>query len=425
MKPPVEQRNEKGREKLSWLMEQSREIKLDLIQNHLSLCQIMLNELFEEEVIERAGDRYSHKKPEGGRYSRWGFNPGSVQIGDRRMKVEVPRIRDSEQSKFVSLDTYNEVKKTEEPTDQLLKGILMGLSMRDYDGVIDYLGESFGLSKSSLSRSFKERTAQQLEAFEKRDLSIHDFVGIFIDGKYLAKEQIMIVLGVTLQGDKIPIGFLQSHSEHSKPIKDLFNSLIDRGLKYDKGLLFVIDGGKGIRKAIEEVFVEKNVIQRCIWHKRENIESYLKEQDQQWFRAEYHSAMEKPKYKDAKLALAALVKSLEPLNISAARSLQEGIDGGILTLHELEMNRKLSRSFNTTNVIENLNSQLEKYLRKVKYWKNSNMRYRWIAAGLMEIEGNMNKVFNSKYLPELRTKIIEYISETSQSPARISTKAGT
>ena len=101
MKPPLKQRNEKGREKLSWLMEQSREIKLDLIQNHLSLCRMMLNELFEEEVIEHAGDRYTHNKPNGGRYSRWGYNPGSVQIGDRRMEVEVPRIRDSKQGKFV------------------------------------------------------------------------------------------------------------------------------------------------------------------------------------------------------------------------------------------------------------------------------------------------------------------------------------
>ena len=425
MKPTPEQRNENGREKLAWLLEQSRSVKLDLIQNHLSICQIMLNELFEEEVIEYAGERYSHRKPNQGQFSRWGYNPGSVQIGDKRLKMEVPRIRNTDSGKFVPLSSYEQVRQIDTPTDQLLKGVLKGLSMRDYDGVIDYLGEAFGLSKSSISRSFKERTTQQLEEFENRDLSVHDFVALFIDGKYLAKEQIMIVLGVTMQGNKIPIGFLQTHTENSAPIKDLFDNLIDRGLKFEQGLLFVIDGGKGIRKAIEEVFKDKSVIQRCTWHKRENVEKYLKEEDQIWFKAEYHSALEKPTYNQAKEAMDSLVKQLEKRNMSASRSLQEGIDGGILALHKLGVNMILKRSFHTTNVIENLNSQLDKYLRKVKYWKNSNMRYRWIAAGLMEIEHKMYRISNYKKLPKLREAINDYLNDPSRIDSEISTKAGT
>ena len=62
--------------------------------------------------------------------------------------------------------------------------------------------------KSSVSRSFIDWTTEKLEEFKNRDLSNHDFISVFIDGKYLAKEQIMIVLGVTMQEDKIPIGFL-------------------------------------------------------------------------------------------------------------------------------------------------------------------------------------------------------------------------
>jgi transposase-like protein len=284
--------------------------------------------------------------------------------------------------------------------------------MRDYDSVIDHLGEGFGLSKSSVSRSFIDRTAEKLEEFENRDLSNHDFISVFIDGKYLAKEQIMIVLGVTMQGDKIPIGFLQTHSENSVPIKALFENLISRGFKYDQGLLFVIDGAKGIKKAIEDIFKNKAVIQRCTWHKRENVKKYLKEENQKWFESEYHSALDRAKYSDAKKDLIRLSKELEKINISAARSLNEALDE-ILTLHKLKMNDKIWRSFNTTNPIENLNSQLEKYLRKVKYWKNSKMRYRWIAAGLLEIEQKMNKIFNYKKLPLLRKAIISYISNPS------------
>lgn len=424
MEPIKEKVTEKSREKLAWLMAQSQEIKLSLLQNHLSLCQIMVNEFFEEEVIEKAGKRYSHNKPNGSRYSRWGYNPGSVQIGDQRLKVDVPRIRDSEGNTFEKLEGYGQVKRIEAPSDQLIKGVLLGLSMRDYDGVIDHLGEGFGLSKSSISREFKARAEERLKEFELRDLSHHDFVGMFIDGKYLAKEQIMIVLGVTMQGEKIPLGFLQAHSENAGPISDLFRDLIKRGLKFEQGLLFVVDGSKGIRKAISEIFGNKAVVQRCTWHKRENVKKYLKESDQKWFESEYHSALDRANYKDSKAALHQLANELENINLSASRSLQEGMEE-ILSLHKLGVNNKLSRSFKTTNVIENLNSQLEKYLRKVKYWKNSKMRYRWIASGLMEIEAKMRKISNYKRLPDLRNAIKDYIKEPSQKPVKISTKFGT
>lgn len=425
MEPTLEQRNEKGRNKLSWLMEQSREIKLDLVQNHLSICQIMLNELFEEEVCQKAGERYSHSKPNDGKYSRWGYNPGSVHIGDKKLRMDIPRIRDNDNGKFEGLESYDQVRRVEMPTDQLLQGVLKGLSMRDYEGVIDHLGEAFGLSKSSISRSFVEKTEERLKEFESRNLSNYDITAIFIDGKYLAKEQIMIVLGVTMQGDKIPLGFLQTHTENSGPIKDLFTSLIDRGLKYEQGILFIVDGAKGIRKAIEEVFKDKQVIQRCTWHKRENVEKYLKEEDQNWFRAEYNAAISQPKHKDAEAAIKELIKKLEQLNISAARSLEEGLSGGILTLHKLGVNTYLERSFKTTNPIENLNSQLGKYLRKVKRWKNSNMRYRWVASGLLEIEGNMKKINNYKKLPLLRKAIQKHLTESSTSAKEVSTNFGT
>ncbi len=48
-------------------------------------------------------------------------------------------------------------------------------------------------------------------------------------------------------------------------------------MHYEEGLLFVIDGSKGLKKAIEEQFGEKAIIQRCTWHKRENVLSYLAE----------------------------------------------------------------------------------------------------------------------------------------------------
>jgi transposase-like protein len=113
-------------------------------------------------------------------------------------------------------------------SEQIVAGVIKGLSMRDYKSVIDHLGESMGLSKSDVSRRFVERTRDELKDFMDRDLSKHTFVGIFIDGKSFGGEQIIIALGVTEQGQKIPLEFVQAHSEKAGPVADMLRRLRDR-----------------------------------------------------------------------------------------------------------------------------------------------------------------------------------------------------
>jgi Cys-tRNA synthase (O-phospho-L-seryl-tRNA:Cys-tRNA synthase) len=95
-----------------------------------------------------------------------------------------------------------------------------------------------------------------------------------------------------------------------------------------------------------------------------------------------------------------------------------------LTLHRLGLNEDFSRSFATTNCIENLNSQIGKYLNKVKSWKNSKERYRWIAAALLEIEIKMRKVNNFKNLEIMQKTILKEIQKRT-SQKGISTRNGT
>jgi putative transposase len=119
---PNSKNKQLNRKNLTWLQEQSVELKTSLLQNHLSICQNMINELLEEEVKQKAGNRYSKEKPYDGRYSRWGFNPGSVRIGDQRFKIEVPRLYDKEKDKNSMLHRYEDLKQLPEPTEQLIKG---------------------------------------------------------------------------------------------------------------------------------------------------------------------------------------------------------------------------------------------------------------------------------------------------------------
>lgn len=233
---------------------------------------------------------------------------------------------------------------------------------------------------------------------------------MFIDGKYLAKEQVLIVLGVTVQGEKVPIGFIQTATENSKSISELLANLIERGLKYEDGLLCVIDGSKGIYKAVKTVFGAYAVIQRCQWHKRENVLSYLPEHKAANYRKQMNKAYNIEDYQEAKQNLLEIINDLKVDNMSAARSLKEGLEE-TLTLHRLGLTADFKGSFSTTNAIENLNSQLGKYLRNVKRWTNSEQRYRWVASALFEIEQRMRRVNNYKKLHKMRTVLRQEVSE--------------
>lgn len=401
--------NEVNRKTLSWLLDQPVDVKTSMAMHHLELSRMLINEILNDEVECLAGKRYKHQPKDVRQCYRWSSNPGSVKLGGQRIPVEIPRVVEKETKRSIPLENYAALKDLPPANEQLIKAVLLGLSTGDYGKVIQQLTDSFGLSSSSVSRNFIDYSAEKLKEFERRDLSGYDFVSLFIDGKYLAKEQIIITLGVTAQGDKIPLGFIQSATENSKAIKQSLEKLIDRGLEYKQGLLCVVDGSKGIKKALEETFGHHAVLQRCRWHKTENVVSYLKEQDQQYYRRKLQTAYREDDYRKAHEKLQQIKTELEQVNVSAANSLCEGMQE-TLTLQKLGINQWFSKSFGTTNCIENLNSQLGKYIRKVKYWQNSPQRYRWVAAALLEIEQKMRKVDNCKKLYLMENAIIEYVS---------------
>ena len=153
---------------------------------------------------------------------------------------------------------------------------MLGLSQRDYHRVARMCLDSFGLSASSVSRTFQESSAKTLEAFEQRNLASETYVALLIDGKYLQERRIVLCAGITAEGNKRILGFVETATENARPIADLLEDLIARGLRYDEGLLCVIDGAKGLRKAIKDVFGPYAQVQWCPWHNRENVVGHLK-----------------------------------------------------------------------------------------------------------------------------------------------------
>lgn len=388
-------------ENLQWYLGQPMDIQLSLFRNYLEMAKILANQLLDDEVRNKAGEKHSHEKPEAGKYSRWGSNPGSIMIGEEKVKIKVPRLHDNNTEKTESPENYQKIRKSKLPSEELMKKILVGLSEHDYEDVVKMGVESFGLSQSTVSRAFIEQSSKILEEFEQRDLSLYDFVALAIDGKYLSKENMVIALGVTISGEKIPIGFIQTTTENSEAIKGLFRDLIKRGFRFSEGLLTIVDGARGLSKAIRETFGEFALIQRCQWHKREDVVGYLNETDKEKYRDKLQRAYNEPVYEIAKSEIYKIVNELNKINCTAANSLQEGLEE-TLTIQRLGLFTELGRSFTTTNIIENLNSQLEKYLGRIKYWINSNMRHRWVAGALLEIERKMRRINNYDKLHLLR-----------------------
>ena len=391
----------KDTKNIEWLLSQPKEYQLNLFQEYSELVRLLASQLMEDEMFNKCGERYSRDSLKEGRYYRWGSNPGSIKVGSEKLPIDVPRYYDKEINSKRNADVYQEIKEQTTPTEKLLKSVLLGLSERDYGGISKTISESFGLSQSTISRKFIEESSATLEKYENRDLSNYDFIALLLDGKYLAKEQVVICMGITMQGDKLLLGFIQTASENTKAVKGLLKKLLDRNLKYEEGLLCVVDGSKGLSKAVRETFGKHCLNQRCQWHKRENVISYLKEEDAPIIKSRLQSAYKEPTYEGAKARLIEIKNDLLKINRSAANSLEEGLEE-TLTLHRLGLTVELGRSLSTTNCIENVNSKLGGYLRKIKYWKNPDMLARWVATGLLEIESRMRKINNHKKLYLLR-----------------------
>jgi len=266
------------------------------------------------------------------------------------------------------------------------------------------VAETFGLTASSLSRRFKRASARKLAELQERDLSAYDLVGLFLDGKTFEEDEMVIALGVTLSGEKVVLGFVQTATENEAVCMAFLRSLEERGLKSDHGLLVVMDGAKGLRKAVDKVFGKQAAVQRCHWHKRENMLGYLPTGLKPVFKRKLNAAYEKPTYAAAKAALQRIRRELAEVNASAAASLDKGLEE-TLTLHRLGLFQELGRSFKTTNCIENVNALIGQRTDKVDCWRNADQKHRWLATTLLDIEPRLRKVSGYEHLPRLRAAL--------------------
>ena len=379
-------------------------VRMEMIQALIPFgLKAVANEL-QNEFERLVGIKHSRT----GSNARWGKQNGSVYLRDQKFPVVVPRVRNVDLNQEVPLEAYRRLQRPFDDDNGALKRLLYGLSTHRYEESSALAAEAFGISPSNLSKKFKRCSADKLKELQERSLKQYDIVAIFIDAKRYADDGLMVAMGVTIDGRKIVLGVEQSHNENSRAIEQWFDKWIERGLKFEDGILFIIDGSKGIRKAIERKFSVYAFIQRCRWHKRENVVSYLDDSQQALFRRRLQLAYEKTTYKEAKAALDGLYRELDMINVSAANSLAEGLEE-TLTMHHLGLSPELAKSLSTTNCMESVMSQMGQYTDKVDRWRNSGQILRWTATSLMDVEPRLNKIIGYRYLSVLRSKLREIV----------------
>jgi len=370
-------------------------VTLAMIQALILLGLHAVEEALQQEVSALAGARDARHGGAPG-VVRWGTQAGSIFLADQKLPITVPRVRDQVARSEVPLATYATLQTPRALDTGLFRRVLGGISCREYEAAAEAVPAAFGLAKSSVSRRFVRASARALRQLHERRHDDAEWLVLLLDGKTFASDQMVIALGVTTAGEKRILGMVQTATENKRVCAAFLRELQERGFHATDDLLVVLDGAKGLRAAVREAYGDVPV-QRCQWHKRENVVSYLTKPLQIVWRRKLQAAYAHGSYADAKRALQRLVRELTTINESAARSLEEGLEE-TLTLHRLGVVAELGTSFKTTNLIESVMARVEAKTRRVDRWRTSDQKLRWCAAALLQIEKQFRKVKGCKKL---------------------------
>jgi transposase-like protein len=333
---------------------------------------------------------------------RYGFDEGQVVLGGRKIRHRKPRVR-SVDGREIELPTWRHVSDEDPLAERTLEQLLVGVSTRGYSRSLEPVGEELetvGVSRSSVSRRFVARTTRQVEEFLARSLEGLDLPVILLDGTNLGDHVLITAVGIDRTGKKHVLGVVEGSTESEEVCRSLLASLIERGLVVERVRLFVIDGGKGLRKAIRAAFGDGALVQRCQVHKMRNILDHLPESRRAWTRATVRRAWASEVPAAARRKLLDLARQLEGAHPGAAASIREGLDE-TLTVLELGLSGALARTLCTTNPIENLQGALKRVTRNVKRWTGGSMALRWAVTALIEAEKKFRRIKGHREMPHL------------------------
>jgi putative transposase len=360
-----------------------------------------LDELMRDDAAKIAGEKGKHRTDRTHHY--WGTTKSELTFGGRRISVDKPRVRskDGRESSLPALEAFRD---RDPLSERVVNQLLLGVSTRGYEASLEPRPSGVGArgsSKSSASRSFVAKTRQRLKASMDRRLDELDLIVLLVDGIEVARQTVVVALGITSDGTKVPLGLAQGSTENGALCTSLLQGLLSRGLKVEDKLLCIIDGGKGIRKALDDVFGDRAVIQRCQVHKQRNLREHLPEERHAYVLSTMRDAYRAASADTARKKLRGLVSWLESNgHEDAAASLREGLEE-TLAVVKLDLPITLRRSLATTNNIENLVGSIRRVSRNVKRWRGADMIRRWASVGLFQAEKRFRRIKGYREMPKL------------------------
>jgi putative transposase len=365
-----------------------------------------LDELFREEAVALAGPKGRHQ-PER-THHHWGTAATELTFGGRRLQVPRPRVRQTAGGGEATLPSVAAFRGRDPLTARMMQQLLAGVSMRQYEASLEARPSgrpTRGSSKSAVSRTVVRRTRQRLHEYLTRRLEGVEVVALFMDGVVVAGQTVIVVLGITREGGKVPLGLRLGSTENAVLCTELLQDLLARGLSLEGRVLWVIDGGKGLRKALGDVFGDAAVIQRCQLHKARNLDALVPKARQAYVRASLRRAYRAASAGAARRQLTALATWLERNGqADAAASVREGLED-TLTVLKLGLPPTLRRFFATTNCIENLIGTLRHVTRHITRWRDGDMRRRWIGLGLLRAAERFRRIKRHGELGVLMTAL--------------------
>lgn len=385
-------------ERLFWIMSQGKRGFDSMIKE---LGRMMAETIMYIDREEVAGPDYLPFSPD---VRKWASQPGSIYIGDQKIKAEHPRLRGPQGE--IELRSYGKLKGPEGFSEELLNKVLRGISCRRYAETVVEAAQAFGVSASSISRHVIAATAKQLQEFKERSLEGFIPFAIFLDTVHRGGEAFVVALGINTSGEKMAMGFWQGATENHELCEELFADMQRRGLAISKKVIWVTDGGSGIIKALKERFGKKLIHQRCTIHKDRNIQKHLAKKYRKEAHWRFKMALEHNSYEDARQMLVDMEKWLRGINESAADSLLEAIEE-ILTLHRLKIPALLRKTLYSTNPIESMFSTVRDGEGNIKRYRDSKMMQRWLAAVLLYSEKGFRRIKGYASIPEVIRTIEE------------------
>lgn len=366
--------------------------------------------MMEQDVEAEVGPKNKHSNNRTA--YRHGSQKTSIPMGSQRIAIDRPRMRSLVTGEEIPVPSYEAFANDDELLEAALRRMLHGLSSRDYRHGIDPIEEvavSSGTSKSAISERFIKASAKEAQKILGRRLDDQTIPVIMIDGIVLGDYTAIVAMGVTSDGQKMIMGVRIGSTENAQVCRDLLVDLAERGLRYEDGLLAIIDGSKALRKALKDVFGQQVLIQRCQVHKLRNIQGYLPKQQHAWVKRLLTKAWASETADEAIRQLRSLATSLEHKHPDAAASLREGLEETV-TILRMNLPSLLQRSLRSTNAIESAFSMTAKNMKNVKNWKNGNMVQRWVCAALLDAESRMHRIPGHRSMSVLITEIKRLIT---------------